>query len=178
MKRLILGLALAMAASFAHGSYLYWQVEGVGDTFNGNTVTGYRVVAIADGGTYSIVPGTDYSTSALTTYWVKDDNTGYNTGETVAPYVAKGDNTYADLSTTYSPTTDNGYSYYIEIMGYGNLGTSESPVVIGVSEQLTYANMSGHVVAELSSMASVQAWNVVSYSQAPESLRSKVLAQA
>lgn len=166
MKKLIIGFVVAMAATFSQASYLYWQVTDStlnSGTFNSNTITGYRVVALNSA--YDYTPGVAEGHSALTTSYANDTGTGWDTGTTVAPYVATGGNAYANLS-----TYEKGYTYYIEIMGYGNLGTSGSPVVIGVSEGLSYADAvsQGRLTDGLSDMASsVKAWTGGSYA-APE----------
>lgn len=167
MKKVLFGLAVAMAASFAHASYLYWQITDAGlkdGTFNSNTITGYRVVALDSA--YNYTPGVAEGHSALTTYYVNDAGTDWATGETVGKGVAISGNAYANLNPTVDATTydyTTGYTYYIEVMGYNN-------TVIGVSEGLAYndAVSQGRLVNDLSSMAaSVKAWTGGSYA-APE----------
>lgn len=166
MKKLFFGLVMAMAASLAHGSFLYWQIDsstGLTDgDFRGNTISGYRIIAISGGDTYSTTPGYDYSSSALTISYPNDEGTGWSTATTVGAYVAEGGNAYANLEGVEGA----GYSYYIEVMGYDTT-YGESPVVIAVSSQLRYSDASGHLVDSLSSLASVTAWTGTAYS-APE----------
>lgn len=162
MKKVLFGLAVAMAASFAHASYLYWQITDAGlkdGTFNSNTITGYRVVALDSA--YNYTPGVAEGHSALTTYYVNDAGTGWATGETVGKGVAISGNAYANLS-GYIDNNDTSYTYYIEVM-------SDS-TVIGVSSGLSYADAisQGRLVNDLSSMAaSVKAWTGGAYA-APE----------
>ena len=168
MKKFIIGLAVAMAATLSQASYLYWQVSGNGTdsaTFNGNTISGYRVVALTD--SYSTTPGVDYSANVLTSYYANDAGTGYAETSIANPNIATGGNAYAyfDSATTSSCT------FYVEVMGYNNT------VVIGISEALSYSSnvTNGHVINastldELSSMASsagVSAWTGGAYA-APE----------
>lgn len=162
MKKVLFGLAVAMAASFAHASYLYWQITDAGlkdGTFNSNTITGYRVVALDSA--YNYTPRVAEGHRALTTYYVNDAGTDWATGETVGKGVAISGNAYANLS-GYTDNNDTSYTYYIEVM-------SDS-TVIGVSSGLSYADAisQGRLVNDLSSMAaSVKAWTGGAYA-APE----------
>ena len=166
MKKFIIGFAVVMAATLSQASYLYWQITDTtleAGTFRGNSVTGYRIVALNSA--YDYTPGVAENHSALTTSYANDTNTGWDTATTVAPYVATGGNAYADLT-----GVTNGYTYYIEVMGYGNLGSAQSPVVIGVSEGLSYADAvsQGRLTDGLSDMASAAiAWTGGAYA-APE----------
>lgn len=174
MKKVLFGLAVAMAASFAHASYLYWQISDStleSGTFRGNTITGYRVVALTSA--YDYTPGVaETHTPLSTTYAVYDSGWGWSEQPVgvVGASSATG-NAYANLNPAVDlDYTTSSYTYYIEIMGYGNLGTEDSPVVIGVSNGLTYADAAsqGSIAPDLSSMAAaVTAWTGGSYA-APE----------
>ena len=166
MKKVLFGLAVAMAASFAHASYLYWQISDSTletGSFRGNAISGYRVVALPSSSGYDYTPGEaeKHGTAALdSTYAVYDSGWGWS--DPADPFVSKDyatGNVYADLD---GKTT--GYTYYIEVMGY------DQSTVIGVSEGLTYeqAISQNRLIDDLSSMAaSVQAWTGSSYA-APE----------
>lgn len=162
-----------MAASFAHASYLYWQISDStleSGTFRGNTITGYRVVALTSA--YDYTPGVAETHTPLnTTYatYSAQDGWGWSNPVQVVDASSATGNAYANI-TGYIDTESTSYTYYIEVMGYGNLGTEGSPVVIGVSNGLTYADAvsQGNLAPDLSSMAqAVTAWTGGSYS-APE----------
>lgn len=167
MKKVLFGLAVAMAASCAHASYLFWQISDSTlktGSFNGNTITGYRVVALDSNTPFSYTPGAAEGYTALnTTYatYSAQDGWGWSDAATIVSPAGATGNAYANLS-GYTDNNDTSYTYYIEVM-------SDS-TVIGVSSGLSYADAisQGRLVNDLSSMAaSVKAWTGGSYA-APE----------
>ena len=132
MKKLFIMAAVAMVASFTQASYLWWQVSGNGlgeaGKFNGIDISGYRVIATqsayvdAQATSYYATPVIKSSELNLAGDALVDSGS-----QIVGTTLATGDNTYADIG-----AFTEGYTYYIEIMGYDN------STVIGVSEGLTY----------------------------------------
>lgn len=165
MKKVFIAFAVAAMATVSQASYLYWQVSdtvGSKSTFNGHTISGYRVVAESTGSYTG-------SGTALMTSYLNDSDT-YSKATIVAPGVATGGNAYADLTGSY----ETGYTYYIEIMGYDSSAYGANTAgVIGISEGLTYASLSDGGAArglakDLSTMAgTVKAWTGGAYA-APE----------
>lgn len=159
MKKLIVGLAVALGATFAQASYLYWQVSDASATsgsFNGHAVTGYRVVAEnTSSGARTVLKSTYLNDSDVWT----DEST-----DPMSSAVAQA-GAYANLE-AYTA----GYSYYVEIMGYdANAYPSDSHIgAIGVSEVMSYAQATSHMTATLESISSVPtAWTGGTYA-APE----------
>ena len=174
MKKVILGLAVALVALASQASFLYWQIDTTqlsGPTagtysFNGHDITGVRVVAV-EGGTYTW-PATAASSggSVLTTHY-KTDTGSYTTTENASVAIAKTKNVYADLS-TFVDGNETAYTYYIEIMGHDSFKYGDSVGVIGVSEGLTYASAAGNITESLGSFTTVPAaWTGGTYA-APE----------
>ena len=109
MKKIFFGLAIVFAAISANAEYLYWSV---GDTVSMN------------GQTYTA--GTDFTGVALYKSYGNDDS--FITSYTKVP------GTY---QTDIGPT-GNGYSYYIELLSYGEDYTSTS---VAKGESFTYAEL-------------------------------------
>lgn len=153
MKKLILGLAVAMVATFAQASYLYWQVDNSGlkeGSFNGHTITGYQLVG--NGNVMAM------------TYLQDDDTWTTETAASVSPQVAQA-GVYSNLSSTE-------YTYYIEVLGYDKAAYGEGNIgVIAVSQGASYSDLvaNGSVAPDLSSLAQAAlAWNGGPSYAAPE----------
>lgn len=163
MKKLIIGLAVAMAATLSQASYLYWQVDTTqltsdgkgGYTFNGHAVTGFNVIATTD---MSYTYDSSYTRNTiLDTYTYGGPGVGYTqTANPTSVAVATSGNAYADVS----DYTDTSYSYYVEIIGYDTVYGQGVAGGIGVSESTTYANANGRLVASLKDIGSspLEAW--------------------
>lgn len=165
MKKLIIALAVAMAATFSQASYLFWQISDSTlktGSFNGNEITGYRVVALDENTTFSYTPGVAETYTALnTTYatYSAQDGWGWSDAAAIVSPAGATGNAYANIS-----GKETGYTYYIEVMGYNN------NTVIAVSEGLTYSDAvsQGRLTDDLSTMASAaKAWTGGAYA-APE----------
>lgn len=145
MKKYFLAIAVALGLSSANASYLYWQVNAndfSNQTFNNNTITGFRLVATTDS-EYSSSSSNNhvldsYSIDATSADYSKDTNP-------VAWNIATTGANYADVS-LYE---NNTYSYYIEIVG------AESAILGQTKNGLTYeqALSNGNIVSDLGGTA-------------------------
>jgi hypothetical protein len=176
MKKLIMGLAVAMAATLSQASYLYWQVDTTqltsngngGYTFNGHAVSGFNVIATTDAAyTYGSA-----NNHVLTTWTYGGPAQGYvSTDSNPTSVAAATSGAYAYLSSY----TDSSYSYYVEIIGYDTSTSAYSGTGgiggIGVSEATTYtaANTAGRIATTLKDIGSspLEAWTGGAYA-APE----------
>ncbi|MBR4523492.1 MAG: PEP-CTERM sorting domain-containing protein [Kiritimatiellae bacterium] len=168
MKRVLIGLAIALSAASSQASYLFWQVTGNEGWWRGGTlsaalpndgspytITSIRVREVSSSGDTIL---SSYETASSTPL---DNINNYFTSE----------NVYAQTTTPISAEAMSAYSYYIEIMGYGGAygGSAESTVRLAESTHRTYAELSGSsITTSLSDMASIpSAWTGEAYA-APE----------
>ena len=125
MKKIYIAFIVAVSALISNAAYLYWQVDpnsqgldydtSTGEySFNGKTVTGAKVVAKNNGGSYDLTTESAVSGSTLS------NPVGIATA-------INSESLYANLS-TYT----EGYSYYIELMS--------DNLTVAVSQGLTYAD--------------------------------------
>lgn len=177
MKKIIVAFAVVSSALFANASYLYWQVstgDGLasdgngGYTFNGIAVSGFRIGAVDSNQTLDNLDWQNQLSHAATDYGYYDPINGNGDGFTsfanpsaastvTASNLANNpEGVLAEISADFS----NGYSYYIEIMGY------ENTTVIGLS---TYTASASNLTSDLGGMFSVpvNAWTGTAYA-APE----------
>lgn len=170
MKRVLIGLAIALAAASSQAAYLYWQVSGTeaNSWWTGGTLSqGLSNAGVSQITTMRVVSsaGTAVKSYDLGSGTQVSDDYGYvtlNTAPDATPYM--GGNLYADLG---SGAESAEYTYYIEISGYGGSYNNEN-TVLAVSGDLTYAQLSGHVTTDLKEMATIAtAWTGGTYA-APE----------
>lgn len=169
MKRVFLGLAVVALAMTSHASYLYWQVNSSDSTFNGNTITGYRVVASGANSaaldTYAYNPTASTYQKVSTATTVNGSEYVSNQGGEVARATAQ--SPYLKLAANLNGLED-GYSYYIEIIGHDTSKYGDGTGVLGISEVMTYAQANSHITETLQSISSVPtAWTGGTYA-APE----------
>ena len=172
MKKLILGLSVVMVATLSHAAYLYWQIEassetgiesnGNGYTFNGHDIYGFNVYAVND--------TNSSETHLLTTSYYT--GSGYSTdtsssGSPTAISYTSVDNAFSNAYANLESYTE-GYSYYVEIVGYdaGAYNGNEGVGVIGsTATPLSYADAvtNGNVLNSNKltniSQAALEAWN-------------------
>lgn len=162
MKKLFLMGAVALAATMSQASYLYWQVD-----MNEVTKEGSFGVDLDQAYTFSVRQvGED---SALAVYAYNPNTKTYaEVGNSAA--VPSGTASTAHLFAYLGDVAEenqNAYSYYIEITGY-RTGSNGEVAWQGVSETQTYAQLSAHIVDNLSAMESLPtAWTGGTYA-APE----------
>lgn len=178
MKKFIVAFAVVSSALFANASYLYWQVstggglssDGNGNyTFNGIEVSGFRIGAVSSSQSLDNLDWQSQLFDAATDYGYYDPINGNGDGFTsfANPSTASqvtGENLANNTEGVWAAIDSNydgdGYSYYIEIMGY------ENTTVIGLS---TYTASVANLTSDLGGMFSVpvNAWTGTSYT-APE----------
>lgn len=170
MKRVLIGLAIALSAASSQAAYLFWQVTGNEGWWRGGTLSAalpkddspYTITSIRVREVFSS-GGTISSDNILSSYETAsstplDNIDNYFTSE----------NVYAQTTTPLDAAGMEAYSYYIEIMGYGG-AYGESEVRLAESTHRTYAELSGSsITTSLSDMASIpSAWTGEAYA-APE----------
>ncbi len=175
MRKVIIGMAIAVLAASAQASYLYWQVNlgnlstsdgGSTYTFNGHNVADFTI-GIKDNTGATVAHATSYGYYSS----VSDAYVTFTPSTSASVANVKG-NTYlvATIDSQYAQSNSS-YSYYIEINGYDSVYKNETNYgMIGQSESLSYADAvsMGRISSDLHSMAAAaQAWTGGAYA-APE----------
>ena len=146
MKKLLSLVGVVLAAGAVQASYLYWQVD-LGNlvgpdasnkyTFNGHEVTGFQV-------SYSTQGSSDKT--PLDSYYITDASAvALATPNTTWA----GEELYADLGD--ADTT--GYTYYIEVLGYGSTASTGGDVIA----YSTLAAQSATIIKDLNSSTEITA---------------------
>lgn len=143
MKKIIIGLAIAVMSVTAQAAYLYWQVDS--SDFAGHLSTTEEVIG-------------------ANVYYSNAENLVYGEGT----FLTRGEVGFGSPFQIDVGSLGEGYSFYIELIGYDSKVYGEGTGVVGQSEWATYTSLAdaGSITTSLD-IPSILVWHGTAYS-APE----------